>query len=69
MQRYYEKNPKISGSFRNLQLEIKERFRKKARPGLIPTFGEFVKYLVSINNVYHYLHNMRGCLSMGFINP
>jgi hypothetical protein len=49
MQRLYMKKPLSFPSFRNTQLTIaKISSGKKARPGLIPTFEEFIKFLVSI---------------------
>ena len=46
MRRHYIKKPPSKPSFRNVQLTIANRFRKKARPGLIPTFDEFIQFLV-----------------------
>ena len=34
-------------SFGQVQRIIKQRYREKSRPGTIPTFREFVKYLVN----------------------
>ena len=50
MKRSYVKKPFYVPSFRNIQLAIKNRFRKNDRPGLIPTFEEFANYLVSSNH-------------------
>ena len=49
MQRTYKKKPASEPSFRNVQVTIKNRFRKKERPGVIPTFEEFIMYLVRIS--------------------
>ena len=48
-------------SFGQVQRIIKQRYREGSRPGNIPTFREFVKYLVTIffidRRVCLYAHN------------
>ena len=36
-------------SFGHTQRVIREKYREEDRPGVLPTFKEFIKYLVSIS--------------------